>query len=349
MRVDGMRTGGASPSSVDTGVTDPRRARAICSARSTAGLTSVGADDGRDLVRAQEQLEVAHQRRDRARALTSASSMSGTSRSICAASAAAALAHAPDAFLRPVQRRQQRRERVGDFVGRPVPAGWRVANRSRRASDLRGHRCARGARRARRPFSWSCVLVLRDERGQSHFLFLLHCDSTTAERSSKRTYQPKHQPKHRSTALRLPRQLFARRASSHEIRLVAARDRPPHAARALRAAVSVLVRVLRAITPQRLSRERSVFGCSPSRRAAPRSPSITQRVSVSTCSTYQRSTSAMVAAPALSRAPPWRDLHRRRATRTDRAGRRGRARRGARRSTARSITFCSSRTLPGQL
>src|SRR4029079_14579720 len=48
------------------------------------------------------------------------------------------------------------------------------------------------------------------------------------------------------------------------------------------------------ITPQRFSRERSVFGCRPSRRAAPRSPSITQRVSVSTCSTYQRSTSAIV-------------------------------------------------------
>ena len=48
------------------------------------------------------------------------------------------------------------------------------------------------------------------------------------------------------------------------------------------------------LTPQRLRRERSVFGCKPSRRAAPRSPSITQCVSVSTCSTYQRSTSEMV-------------------------------------------------------
>ena len=48
------------------------------------------------------------------------------------------------------------------------------------------------------------------------------------------------------------------------------------------------------ITPQRLSRERNVFGCRPSRRAAPCSPSMTQRVSISTCSTYERSTSAMV-------------------------------------------------------
>jgi len=39
------------------------------------------------------------------------------------------------------------------------------------------------------------------------------------------------------------------------------------------------------LTPQRLSRDLNVLGCSPRRRAAPRSPSMTQLVSASTFST----------------------------------------------------------------
>ena len=77
MRVDGMRTGGASPSSVETGATDPRRARAICRARSTAGLTSIGPITGvissgrKNSWKSRTSAAIAC-------ALTSASSMSGS-------------------------------------------------------------------------------------------------------------------------------------------------------------------------------------------------------------------------------------------------------------------------------
>ena len=99
------------------------------------------------------------------------------------------------------------------------------------------------------------------------------------------TYQPKHGRNTRSFAAESCAFATSRRGPCHDPTNVRGRARGR----------TVQFAFCGRTTPQRLRRERSVFGCRPRRRAAPRSPSITQRVSVSTCSTYQRSTSAIVA------------------------------------------------------
>src|SRR4029079_7930311 len=144
-----------------------------------------GADDRRDLVRAEEQLEVAHQRGDRLRADERELNV-GRQPFDLDRVGGGVLAQALDAFAGPVQRRHQRGQRVGDLV------------RETRGQQARGRKTVEARERlrwnqrdvvfVRRVFTLRLVLVLRDESGKSHVFVLLHStrldDGRTVEQAT---------------------------------------------------------------------------------------------------------------------------------------------------------------------
>ena len=221
---------------------------------------------------------------------------------------------------------------------RPAASKLAVANRSSRASACVGTGVTWCSKGASSPRAWSSGCETRAVNPQC--LCPPPFDDSTTDELSSKGIPAEH---HRNIAQPRTNSAFSPGSPQPPWK----RPRPHERSWALRRA-TLVQRLCGRITPQRLRRDRSVFGCRPSRRAAPRSPSITHRVSVSTCSTHQRSTSAIVRGAGRPRTPPG-DRDRGGDGDADRSGSASRCQHvRAPGSTARSTTFCSSRTLPGQ-